>query len=157
MKSPIAGAFALIVGTMMAVSGGFDLGQALNEPFDYQAATNAERTEFLQATAVPISKSLKLALISPSGIGPKFRLRETEVHPARREILFVIKVDGELQRGQGFRDAKTAMFKRLCPIYLPSPIGRNNVKLTQRYVGRDNRTFVNVTVSNSVCRRYART
>ena len=155
MKSGILLVVVMIGGIVMAISGGIDLGRmSAAAPFDYEAATAEERETFLKAEAAPISKSLKRALINPSGVGTTMRLAKTRIDGDTKKITFVIKVQGKMGTGWEFDQAKIAMYKKICPGYVAGALGRNAIKLVQDFRDKDNRSLIKVTVSPTRCERY---
>ena len=117
-----------VAGVAMATAGGMSLGSMSAKSFDYQTATVEERAAFLEKHAEPMSRGLKRALISPSGIGPSMRLTDTKVNTARKEINFIITVGRGFAANQAFRDAKREMYGKMCPRYKKSVLGREDVR-----------------------------
>lgn len=154
MKSALLFGGVVIVGGAMALVGGMDLGRLSAPPFSYDNATNEERAAFLDAEAKPFAKALKIGLVNPSGVGTTMRLADTKLNTRQREIIYVIKVQGGMQTGGKFSQARDAFLKRMCPKYAGSRLGKANVRMVQKFVGKGDRTLNTITVSASKCGQY---
>jgi hypothetical protein len=151
MKAIIAGGI-MAVGAAMAVGGGMDLGSLGSTPFNYQNASKEDRTAFLQKESGTIGKMLRVALVNPSGVGGSMRLADTKVDPNRREIKFIIKVQGRLQPG-AITNVRQAMLKKVCPRFVESKLGRNDVRMVQSFQNSKG-SLGSITISRSACSRY---
>jgi hypothetical protein len=146
----------MIFGTIMAIAGGVQLGQlsAASPPFHYSNATPEERTAFLEREATPLRKQIKRALINPSGVGPSFYLKETKINAEHGRITFNIRVQGRMAEGAPIRAAKRKAYKQMCPGYLNSHLGRNEITVRQDFIGRNDETLLRISLSPSICGRY---
>lgn len=148
---------AMVFGTGMAIMGGIQLGGMSSSapPFKYASASLQERQAFLESHAQPLRKKIRRSLFNPSGVGPKLSLRRTEVDAARRRITFNIRVSGgRLVSGSKVRAVKNKAYRKYCPSYMRSQLGKNQVTIMQRFFGRGNRTLMRIPLSSSVCSRY---
>lgn len=154
MKSAAVFAGIVVVGGVMAIGGGMDLGSLSSPPFNYETSSAEERTEFLKSEARPFGKALKIGLVNPSGVGTTMRVARTDYDARAREITYIIKVRGGMQTGDRFDQARDTFLKRMCPKYAPSPLGKANVRLVQKFVDKKDQTLTSITVSASRCRQY---
>ncbi len=154
MKSVAVFGGIAVLGGVMAVSGGLDLGRLSSPPFNYETATKQERTTFLQGEAEPFGKALKIGLVNPSGVGTTMRLAETKVHTGKREITYVIRVQGKMETGTKFNQARDRFLKNICPKYLPSPLGKAKVRMVQKFVDKKGQTLRSIAISVSKCKQY---
>ena len=150
-------ALVMVFGTAMAIAGGIQLGQvsSTSAPFSYASASPAKRQAFLEKHAAGIERSLKRSLISSSGVGPSFRLKETEIDADRQRITFNIRMSGGRLLENRIGAAKRKAYRDHCPAFMKSQLGQNNIKVVQRFVNGRGETLVSIILSSANCSGYA--
>ena len=147
---------AMVFGTALAIAGGVQLGQmsSASAPFHYSSASLEKRQAFLDKQASAIGKQIRRSLVSPSGIGPKFRLTDTNVDAARQRITFSIRVSGGRFLENRVGAVKRKAYRSYCPQYMQSQLGRNNITVVQRFVDRRDEALLSVALSQANCSGY---
>lgn len=147
-----------IAGIAVAIIGGIQLGSIGAKPFHYDTASSEARSEFLASEAEGFSKSIQRSLVSASGVGASFKVRESKVEPTSRRITVNIDVSG-YYNNKGFSKYRSKLSKAVlkvhCKKFAKSRLGANNVTLTLRFNGtKDGRQLANVNLSNGACSKH---
>jgi DNA-binding transcriptional regulator LsrR (DeoR family) len=143
----------MVAGTLMAVSGGMDLGSILRSaPFDYQNATQEERVAFLQDETRYIEKRVKRGVVNPSGVGWSASLRKVEHDARRNEVRFVVRFSGEMANNAKSQAAIRDFQKRMCEWRVDGRLGGTHTRLTVNFVTKQGRTRKAIVADDGVCR-----
>ena len=138
----------------MAGIGGVSLSQMGEPPFEYATASIEARDAYLKEIGATMEKKLMRAMVSPSGVGPTYRLLSTETHPTRNEIAFIIEVGGSVRKNPNFSGVKQQIFKDRCPDFARSELGSNDIRIVQRFVDGRKKPLGSIALSMSACAAY---
>ncbi|MEM9108052.1 MAG: hypothetical protein AAGC96_20610, partial [Pseudomonadota bacterium] len=142
-------------GIVMASIGGFQLGSVGEPPFNYETASEEDRNAFLQSEADAFGKVVKRGLISPSGVGPSMRLGDTLVNERRKQITYIIQVNGQIASGQQFSKARDQFLQKVCPRFMKTNAAKNEVSLVQEFRNTKNKySMGKITLSTDICSRF---
>ena len=147
----------VLVGIAMAAYGGLQLGSLGKPPFDYETATEEERAAFLTDEANDIASGVERGLISPSGVGPRFKLSKVAVNTDRRKIDLEITISntgGGRPNATAFHDLSTKMKAEGCPRYVGTRLSANNVAVSYVFRTKEHGQLKKIQLTNGSCRRF---
>jgi hypothetical protein len=107
-----------------------------------------ERMAFLIAEAKPIEDTIA------RGMGGQIKIGKTKIDPNRRKITCDINVNGQLAATFNLGGTKQVIYKKLCPGYVTTPLGVNDVTVIQKFIGPSYATLLSIPLSRAVCRQY---
>ena len=148
MSSDIATYMGCAVGGVLIVVAAMQFSRPEAKPFDFTSANVDERMTFLKAEAKPIGDTIA------RGMGGQMKLGKTEIDPYQRKITYDIKVNGQLAASFNLGGTKQVIYKKLCPGYVTTPLGMNDVTVVQKFIGPNYSTLLSIPLSRSVCRQY---
>ena len=143
----------MVAGTLMAVSGGIDLGSTLRSaPFDYQRASQEERVAFLQGETKYLAKRVKRGVVNPSGVGWNASLRKVEHDARRNEVRFIVKLSGEMANNAKSQKAVREFQKGMCSSRADGRLAGAHTRLMVMFVNKQGSTRKVITADDGVCR-----
>lgn len=147
-----------IIGFVLAVKGGMDLGSTMGgntttkASFAYAEASRDARAEWLNKVAKKLESRAKREAAGSFYVSYK----ETKVRPGANEIVTILK----LNSGYNFRlDSKTLRegLAAACPHHVRLGLYANNIKWTQKMVKSNGQTVLNIPITRTSCSRYVAT
>jgi hypothetical protein len=144
----------MIAGTLMAVSGGMDLGSLIQSaPFDYKAATDAERVAFLEDQTKYIEKRVKRGVVNPSGVGWSASLRKVEHDARRNEVRFIVRFSGEMANDAKSQRALRHFRSLMCGWRADNRLASTGTRLIVKFISKRGHSGRSIVADDGVCKR----
>lgn len=151
-----------LIGIVVAVKGGMDLGSTMSEgggsntttqaAFAYSDATPQERAEWLEKVAGKLEARAK----REAGSSFYVSYKETKVRPGMNEIQTILKLNSQYNFTLDSKTLREGLASA-CPHHVRLGLYANNIQWTQKMVKSNGQTVLNLPITRSSCRRYVET
>ncbi len=145
--------FALIT---MAIGGvmGTNLGKSVGNSTTVAAAptTPQERRAWMEKQVQAVTRGLDRTLPKGNGMQPHMSVSRVKADPLRNSIDIIIDIKGPARLNGDVSAAKTAILKQSCPHYMKTPLGREQVTLTTRFLYENRSPALTIAISPNNCR-----